>query len=796
MKLGTVLTPEEAVPLLLDRVRSPVIAIDTEFEEGVPPSRAALRAISFAGGTPETGLFATAFVFEQQFSRFANYDWRWLFDRLIQPLFSDPERVVVMHPLKVDMQLLRARGLTSAMTRCKLEDTIAMTHVWDDNLPHALKDLGKCILGAGSSLTYRQTQREIASILKEGRILAKKIVRDIWDAYREERKHSRDLSPTIDPAWPSWKRVAMAMPPKLLKREVVAAVQERVRDVVMADHEKRAYDRFAGYAADDAMFTIALRYRYTATMAPEDQEHVEVETTISHPVVTEMEERGLYIDVPLLHAIHARMTEIADGLKADVIRRFTVPGVNDTPETAFNPGSSDQLARVVWQEWGLRPPPWCLAQGGLKPQFKRAKDGLCKADKDILDYMANKGGPHAADLAKLRGYRQVKALISDPIVPIMEKVTPESRLHATFWPQGARTGRFAHREPNVGNIPREGTMPKYAVPTGADPAKPLPGLEVIEKDGVLNLKFWQVRSLRDIFAATPGMDYVSADLSQIENRVIAHVTQDPKMLWLYKVWDCAVCGKSGRSSEPLHACPNCGTSDKEGKRDKTHPDQPITAGFSGYRDIHSLAASSVTVGGQTLFEKYGPKEGRNRGKTYNHAASYGMMEGRVARNLGIKTKEAREGLEAWHNTFRGVRPLQEQSKQDIREHGYVEVLGGKKRRFPTQRLLYASGNFKKGEWEGVVREAVNVRAQGGTARVMKLAMIAIRREIEKRAQTDPRWRDVWLLNQVHDEINYEAPKAISKDVLRVVCWALEHAVKLTVPVIAEGAIGATWGQAH
>lgn len=778
------------MPLLLDRVRSPVVAIDTEFEENVPPSRAALRALSIAGGTPETGLFATAFVFEQQFSRFAKYDWRWLFDRVLAPIFGDALRTVAMHPLKTDMQLLRARGLTDAMTKCKLEDTIAQTHVWDDNLPHSLKDLGQCVLGGKKGLTYRQTQQEIARILDAGDVLAKQVVRDIWACYRDHRKHSREQIVEIDPEWPSWKRVAMGLPPKLLQREVIGAVQERVRDVVMGDYERRAYSKFSDYAADDAIDTLALRYRYFPDWTPESQESVDLETTISHPIVTEMEERGLFIDVPLLHQIHARMAEIADGLKDDVIRRFTVPGVNDDPDAPFNPASPDQIAAVVWKEWELRPPPWCLIHGQLKPQFKRAKDGLCKADKDVLDFMAARGGPHAADLAKLREYRQVTALISDPIVPIMQMVTPECRLHATFWPQGARTGRFAHREPNVGNIPRGGTMPYYPIPAGADSTKPLPGL-LLTDDGR-----WQVRSLRDVFAATPGMKYVSADLSQIENRVIAHVTQDPKMLWLYKVWDCAVCGQTGSSAEPLHACPNCGTSDKDGKRDKTHPEQPILEGFSGYRDIHSLAASSITVGGVSLFDKYGAKEGRNKGKTYNHASTYGMQEGRVARNLGISTKEAREGLEAWHRTFRGVRPLQEQSKADIREQGYVVVLDGKKRRFPTQRLLYASGNFKRNEWEGVVREAVNVRAQGGTAIVMKKAMEAIRRRVAERALTDQRWRNVWLLNQVHDEINYEAPEDIAEELLAVICWELEHAVKLSVPVVAEGSIGNTWGEVH
>jgi DNA polymerase-1 len=293
------------------------------------------------------------------------------------------------------------------------------------------------------------------------------------------------------------------------------------------------------------------------------------------------------------------------------------------------------------------------------------------------------------------------------------------------------------------------------------------------------------------------MKYVSADLSQIENRIIAHVTQDPRMLWLYQVWDCAACGQTGRSNKPLHACPACGTTDENAKRDKTHPDQPIVQGFSGYRDIHSLAASSVTAGGGlSLFDKYGPKEGRNKGKTYNHAATYGMMPNRVARNLGIAVKEAREGLDTWHQTFQGVRPLQNQSKQDIQEVGFVTVFNGKKRRFPAQRLLYNSGNFRKHEWEGVIREAVNVRAQGGTAIVIKIAMCAIRRRLRELAKTDPRYAEVHLLNQVHDEINYEAPEEIAEEVLAIICYELEHAVELSVPVIAEGAIGNTWGEAH
>jgi len=797
-RLGSILPPEEVIPLLLDRERSPVVAIDTEFEEGVPPSRAALRAISFAGGTPSSGFFGCAFVFEQVFARFCRYDWRWVFERLVLPLAGDANRTIAMHPLRVDLQLLRARGLNDANTLCRLEDTIAMAHVWDDNLPHSLKDLAGCLLLAGKGHTYRQTQNNIKSTLKDADGIIKQVLRDIWACYRDERKHSREQVVAIDPTWPSSKRMAMMMPPKLLKREVELAVRDRVTQVILDDYEHRAFKLMEEYAAEDALATIGVRYRFVSSMDPADWQHVTLETEITHPVVTEMEERGLYIDMPLLQQIRARMGEVADDLKADVIRRFTVPGVNDDPENPFNPASGDQVANIVWRVWALDPPPWTKRQGELKPQYKRAKDGLPKADKDILDYLSSKGGTHAADLGALKRWRQVQNLVSDPIEPLLELATAdgEGRIHATFWPTGARTGRFAHRDPNVGNIPRGGTMPLYPRrlwPAGADPEKPLPGLVVDKKDGQV---VWRVQSLRNVFRATPGYKYVSADLSQVENRIIAHVTQDPKMLWLYQTWDCAACGQTGRSNNPLHTCPNCGVTDAKAERDKTHPDQPILKGFSGYRDIHSLAASSVTAGGKSLFDRYGPKGGRDKGKTYNHAATYGMMPNRVARNLGITVKEATEGLETWHKTFRGVRPLQAQSKQDIQDVGYVTVLDGKKRRFPAQRLLNNSGNLRPGEWEGVVREAVNVRAQGGTAIVIKRAMIAVRKRLKELAKTDKRYGDVWLLNQVHDEVNYEAPEVIAHEVLKLVIWELEHAVDLTVPIIAEGGVGDTWGEAH
>jgi DNA polymerase I-like protein with 3'-5' exonuclease and polymerase domains len=331
-------------------------------------------------------------------------------------------------------------------------------------------------------------------------------------------------------------------------------------------------------------------------------------------------------------------------------------------------------------------------------------------------------------------------------------------------------------------------MPVLRIPMGADPLNPPPGVVVEDKGKKLK---WRVRSLRDVFIAERGYKFVSADLAQIENRLIAVESKDPVLLKLFRKWDCADCGQTGETSEPLHQCPSCGAA--EGKRDKTKPEQPAVKGFCLGMDIHSMTAHSIG-----LVEKIGFAEGRQRAKAINHAYNYGMGAATLARRESMSRKEAQGHLDNMDRTYANVRSvLHPKVKMAVRNDGVVVMFDGHKRRFLAPRLLMNSDNFRQWEREAVIREAVNVLAQGGTGIIMKRAMVAIRRRLKEQAKEDPRYADVHLVNQVHDELLYEAPEEIADDVLALVIWEMEHAaLELPVPVIAEGSTGVTWGAAH
>jgi DNA polymerase-1 len=212
------------------------------------------------------------------------------------------------------------------------------------------------------------------------------------------------------------------------------------------------------------------------------------------------------------------------------------------------------------------------------------------------------------------------------------------------------------------------------------------------------------------------------------------------------------------------------------------------SGFCLGRDIHAFTA--VRLG---YVEKFGPDIGRDRGKTTNHAATYGMSGPTMARRDDIPVREAERGLAAWHETFPGVEPLHEEVRALIHDQGYVEMFDGHRRRFPIANLLLRSGNFRPWEWEGVVREGTNVLCQGGTGVIVKRAMIAIRNRL--RAHENKAVRAIRLLNQVHDELCYEAPAEVASEGLSIVKWELEHAAQLRVPIIADGNYGLSWGDA-
>lgn len=850
-----VLSPEEATPLLLDPMLSPVVACDTEFYVDDEPWPGRLRGVSMAGGTPETGFFGCFWSFEQPYQR-ATYQQ--FHERVLRPIVGDPNRIFVCHPLTIEMPQFRRRGLTDEMTKCKLEDTIAQAYIYDDNLPHALKSLAYCVLLKHGATTYSQTNKEIDGIRAMGGKVSKGIVDDIWNCYKEERKKSTDVEAEIDPSWPSWKQLAMSLPPGMVrntpktwscsgkqgcgannpvdadglglgvdnisaqapclscgrKRKLTHGVEQHVRPIVVPvvqrDYDQRAQDRFEVYGAEDAIYTLMLRYQFQPSFTALQLEHLELETRITHPICTRMMERGLKIDIPLLESIHWGMGIALEALREDVVTRWSLP----TDEAPFNPASNDQLARRLWVDWGLNPPKWAKERGGgIRQKYQRAKDGLCKADSLILETMAKdpayKGKPEGIAITRLLELRRWEKLFNTYIdeILILARRDPDGRIHSTMWPTGARSGRFSSSSPNVENIPRPFTMPtlpiEWAVlifgPCGyTDPNSPPRCFVLTDKHGAPIREgevatHWRVESLREIIIAPEGCVFVSADLSQIENRLTGYESRDATLLNLYRQWDCFECKSTGECNTILHACPVCGTSDKNGKRDKKHPDQPVVKGFVHGKDIHSATAASLGY-----FEKYGADDGRQQAKPVNHASTYGMGPATFAKRNDVPIKQAEEDMELWHATYPGVKGnLHARASQEAFDHGVAHMFDGHVRRFHAQRILRRSGNFKPYEWEATIREYVNVLAQGGTGVIMKRAMITIDEEIHRRALTDKRWRGVYLVNQVHDELLYECPESLGEELLALVNHVLENsAPELDVPVLSEGGTGATWGQAH
>lgn len=825
----TYMAPEECVPILLDRTRSPVVAIDTEFDGSRPPSQADLHGVSIAGGTPETGLVGTYWHFGGDGD---TWPWAMLRDRVLRPLYADAERVITMHPPKVDAQPLRRRGVGGPDARARIRCTMSQAHVYDENLPKGLKELAYALLGVSGVASYKDVQAEMKGLLKEGETLVKQILAAGWEVYKTARKVSRKSDPipevVEDPSWPSWHKLVMRLPARGVKKgEVQDYLRERVEPVVMADYRQRARRRFELYGTEDALYTLGVDYYLQRAMTPAQRVTADWEAAVCHPIVTEMEEVGIMVDVDRLRVIHQRLEEAAAELRAQVVPAWQPYFVQAGFEGEFNPGSHDQLAKIIWEVWGQRPPKWAQQGGEIKNKWRRAKDGLCKTDKKVMAWLLGEHGvtntTRRSQLQALVELHKLEDMIADRSRPLLQLVEadPQHRVHSSFWPVKPRTGRFASSDPNVENIPRPGSMPYVRVSPGADPHKPPSGLVLVKKpDGHIDTSRWQVASLRDCFVAEPGWVLVSADLSQIENRLVAFESQDPTLLQVFRRWDCAACGQHGETDQPLKRCPACGSG--PGGRDKTHPEQPAQyawrcsnghkgkaparvdfctecgsrevqgGGFCLGKDIH--AHTSASLG---WHETKGYAKGRQDAKAVNHATAYGMGADTMSQNYGMDKKECQAALEAWHARHPNVEGvLHRKVERSIRERGLVEMFDGEHvRRFDAFKLLLDAGCLEQWEWDKIVREGVNATAQGGTGIIVKEAMQGIRQELLDTREL----RKVRCVNQVHDEVLYEAPEEVADQALAVLIRHLEDnrlTRMLNVPIIAEGGKGRTWGAAH
>ena len=352
----------------------------------------------------------------------------------------------------------------------------------------------------------------------------------------------------------------------------------------------------------------------------------------------------------------------------------------------FNVGSPKQLGEILFDEQKL-------------PGGKRSKNGSWVTDASVLDDLAAQGHPLPVKILEHRQLAKLKGTYTDALVRQVDAKT--GRVHTSYHMTGAATGRLASTDPNLQNIP------------------------VRSEEG---------RKIRQAFIAEKGHKLLSADYSQIELRLLAHVADIPEL--------------------------------KEA--------------FARGDDIHAITASEmfgVPVKGMDPLM-------RRRAKAINFGIIYGISAFGLANQLGIGQQEAKEYIGKYFQRYPGIRDYMERTKDYARKHGYVLTPFGRK-----IHLKYINEKAQ-GPRAFAERAAINAPLQGGAADIIKKAMIRVPAALAG-AKLKAR-----MLLQVHDELLFEVPeKELDKttDVARAV---MENAAKLSVPLVVDTGVGDDWATAH
>lgn len=389
------------------------------------------------------------------------------------------------------------------------------------------------------------------------------------------------------------------------------------------------------------------------------------------PILAEMELAGLAVDVSILNRIAAEMQAKIATLEREI---FAMAG------TEFAVGSTKQLQEVLFDRLKL-------------PASKKTKTGY-STGADVLEELA----PEYPIVSKILQHRELSKLRSTYAEAMPALVRPETgRIHTSLNQTVAATGRLSSSNPNLQNIP------------------------VRTEIG---------REIRRAFVASKGNVLVSADYSQIELRLFAHVTSDPELV----------------------------------------------GAFSSGEDIHKYTAAkmySVPVDAVTA-------DMRRAAKTVNYAVIYGISEFALARRLGISMAEAKELKTSYFARFPGVREYIDQTIAFAREKGYVQTLFGRRRYIPdiTSRVF----QFR----QAAERAAANMPIQGSSADIMKLAMVAVYEMLRR-----DRLRSQMLL-QVHDELLFEAPPDEVNTLVPRVRACMANAYPLDVTLEVEVKTGKSW----
>jgi DNA polymerase-1 len=402
-------------------------------------------------------------------------------------------------------------------------------------------------------------------------------------------------------------------------------------------------------------------------------ERIEMPTSA---VLGRIERHGVLIDATVLARQSAELGQRLVALEAEAHSLAGQP---------FNMGSPKQIGEILFGKLGL-------------PVKKKTATGAPSTDEDVLQELAA-DYPLPAKILEARSLAKLKGTYTDKL-PLM--VNPATgRVHTTYAQAVAVTGRLASNDPNLQNIP-------IRTPEG--------------------------RRVREAFIAPPGHVLLSADYSQIELRIMAHISEDPALL----------------------------------------------RAFERGLDIHKATASEVF--GTPLDEV--SSEQRRYAKTINFGLIYGMGAFGLASQLGIEQRAAKDFIDRYFGRFAGVKRYMDETRLKAKDLGYVETVFGR-------RLWLPEINSPNGpRRSGAERQAINAPMQGTAADLIKLAMIAVQQAL------DDEQRATRMVMQVHDELVLEVPEVELPWARDALPRLMAGVAQLRVPLVAEVGAGANWDQAH
>ena len=437
-------------------------------------------------------------------------------------------------------------------------------------------------------------------------------------------------------------------------------------------------ERAAAYSAEDADVTLRVHATLFPRFAHEPglaRIYGELEVPVQQ-VIWRMERNGVLIDTA---ALARQSHELGQKIMALESQAYELAG------QPFNLASPKQLAEILFERQGL-------------PVKKKTPSGTPSTDEEVLSELAL-DYPLPKLLLEHRSLSKLKGTYTDKLPRSVNPAT--GRVHTHYAQASVATGRLASSDPNLQNIP------------------------VRTEEG---------RRIRTAFVAPAGSSIVSADYSQIELRIMAHLSRDPRLL----------------------------------------------DAFAHGEDVHRATAAEIF--GVTPLE-VGPDQ-RRVAKTINFGLIYGMSAFGLARQLDLERSAAQTYIDRYFTRYPGVARYMEETRNAARQQGYVETAFGRRLWFPDIRAS------QQGRRQGAERAAINAPMQGTAADLIKMAMIGVQRWLDEGSMTTR------LVLQVHDELVLEVPDAELAEVRAQLPRLMGQVAQLTVPLVVEVGVGPNWEAAH